>query len=135
LASPDVAVAALFEQAGVIRTDTLTELFDVVDLLSAQPVPASGRVGVVTNAGGLGILFADAAEADRLTLPEPSPDTRAGLGALLPHAAALANPVDLLATATPDQYEEAIALVGGDPAFDAVVVIYIAPLAVRGEEI
>ena len=54
---------ALFEQAGVIRTETLEDLFDVVTLLATQPVPAGPRVGVVTNAGGPGILLADACEA------------------------------------------------------------------------
>src|SRR5262245_11949921 len=96
LASRDVAVDALFEQAGVIRTDTLAELFDVSGLLSAQPVPAGQRVGVVTNAGGLGILFSDAAEGNGLELPELGAATHAALRPLLPPAAAVANPVDLL---------------------------------------
>jgi acetyl coenzyme A synthetase (ADP forming)-like protein len=135
LASRDVAVDALFEQAGVIRTDTLAELFDVAGLLSAQPVPSGGRVGVVTNAGGLGILFADAAEANGLALPELGEAARAALRELLPAAAGLANPIDLLAAASPEQYERAVALVGGDPAVDAVAVIYITPLEVRSEDI
>lgn len=134
LASRDVAVDALFEQAGVIRTDTLEELLDVAGLLSAQPAPAGGGVGVVTNAGGLGILLADACEASGLSLPALAEPTLGELHALLP-AAAVVNPVDLLATAEPDQYERAIALVGADPAVDAVVVIYITPLVVHGEEI
>jgi acetate---CoA ligase (ADP-forming) len=135
LASREVAVAALFEQAGVIRTETLEDLFDVAGMLSSQPVPPGGRVGVVTNAGGLGILLADACEASGLVLPPLSDDTRAGLRAVLPPAAGLANPVDLLATARHEQYERALALVGGDASIDALVVIYITPLAVRGDEI
>ena len=75
LACLDVAVDALFEEAGVIRTETLEELFDVVTLLATQPVPGGPRVGVVTNAGGPGILLADACEARGLTLPELSPET------------------------------------------------------------
>ena len=70
LACLDVAVDALFEQAGVIRTETLEDLFDVVSLLATQPVPKGPRVGVVTNAGGPGILLADACEARGLQLPE-----------------------------------------------------------------
>ena len=135
LASRDVAVDALFEQAGVIRTDTLSELFDVVGLLSAQPVAAGERVGVVTNAGGLGILVADAAEAKGLRLPELSAPSHTALRALLPAAAGLANPVDLLAAATPDQYERAIAIVGADEQIDAVVAIYITPFAGRSTDI
>src|SRR5207244_13307387 len=63
LANLDIAVDALFAQAGVIRTNTLEELFDVAALLATQPVPAGPRVGVVTNVGGPGILLADACEA------------------------------------------------------------------------
>src|SRR4030095_4601876 len=70
LASLDVAVDAVFEDAGVIRTSTLEELFDVASLLSMQPVPAGRGVGVVTNAGGPGILLADACEAQGLRPPE-----------------------------------------------------------------
>jgi acyl-CoA synthetase (NDP forming) len=73
LACLDVAVDALFEQAGVIRTNTLEDMFDVVALLATQPVPPGPRVGVVTNAGGPGILLADACEAQGLTLPELAP--------------------------------------------------------------
>ena len=70
----------------MIRTDTLEELFDVAALLSTQPVPAGPRVGVVTNAGGPGILLADACEAHGLTLPELAPATLATLRAFLPRA-------------------------------------------------
>src|SRR4029453_17530554 len=89
----------------------------------------------VTNAGALGILFADAAEAKGLEFPERGAATCAALRALLPSAAAVANPVDLLAAATPEQYERALAMVGADAGIDAVVVIYITPLEVRSEEI
>src|SRR6266516_2481922 len=71
LANLDIAVDALFAQAGVIRTSTLEELFDVAALLSTQPVPAGRRVGVVTNAGGPGSLLADACEGRGLELPSP----------------------------------------------------------------
>jgi acetyl coenzyme A synthetase (ADP forming)-like protein len=125
LASLDVAVDALFEQAGVIRTNTLEELFDVAALLSTQPVPAGPRVGVVTNAGGPGILLADACEAQGLKLPELSAETLRTLRGFLPAQAGLANPIDLIASATPEQYESALAAVGSDPNVDAVIVIYI----------
>src|SRR5437773_10063097 len=60
IAASDVTVDALFQQAGVIRTDTLAELFDIASLLANQPLPRGNRVGIVTNAGGPGILCADA---------------------------------------------------------------------------
>jgi acetyl coenzyme A synthetase (ADP forming)-like protein len=125
LASLDVAVDALFEQAGVIRTNTLEELFDVAALLSTQPVPGGPRVGVVTNAGGPGILLADACEAQGLKLPELAPQTLQQLREFLPAQAGLANPIDLIASATPEQFERAIATVGADANVDSVVVVYI----------
>jgi acetyl coenzyme A synthetase (ADP forming)-like protein len=135
LASLDIAVDALFEQAGVIRTATLQELFDVASLLAAQPVPAGPRVGVITNAGGPGILLADACDAHGLALPELAPQTLAVLRALLPPQASFANPIDLLASATPDQYARALEVVGADPSVDALVVIYVPPMVTGPEEI
>lgn len=125
LASLDVAVDALFDQAGVIRTDTLKELFDVAALLSSQPAPPGPRVAVITNAGGPGILLADACEARGLNLPELSSLTRARLERILPPAASTANPVDMIASATPEQFEEAIEIVGRDSEIDCIVVIYV----------
>lgn len=113
----DVGVAALFEQAGVIRTDTLEGLFDVAALLASQPVPAGARVGVVTNAAGLGALFASTAAADGLELPARQP----------------ANPLDLLATARPADYAAALTAVGADPTVDAVVAIFVSPYAAEAD--
>lgn len=135
LASLDVAVDALFEQAGVIRSNTLEELFDVAALLSSQPVPPGPRVGVVTNAGGPGILLADACEAHGLTLPDLGPATLGALRALLPPAAGLSNPIDMIASASPEQYAAAIEAVGADPAVDALVVIYIPPMVSEPEAV
>ena len=135
LASLDIAVDALFEQAGVIRTATLQGLFDVASLLATQPVPAGPRVGVVTNAGGPGILLADACEAQGLALPELAPPTRSALRAVLPPQASLGNPVDLLASATPEQYAQAIELVGADPSVDSLVVAYVPPMVSSPEEV
>ncbi len=135
LASLDVAVDALFEQAGVIRTETLEDLFDVVALLATQPAPDGPRIGVVTNAGGPGILLADACEAKGLSLPELSRETVTTLRAFLPPAASVHNPVDVLAAAQPEHFEHAVAAVGADPAVDAVVVIYVPPLAVGSDDV
>jgi acetyl coenzyme A synthetase (ADP forming)-like protein len=125
LANLDVAVEALFEQAGVIRTNTLMEMFDAVAMLSTQPVPAGPRVGVVTNAGGPGILLADACEANGLALPQLAEGTLGALRAFLPARAAFGNPVDLTARAGASEYERAIAAVGADPNVDSVVAVYI----------
>jgi acetyl coenzyme A synthetase (ADP forming)-like protein len=135
LASLDVGVDALFAQAGVVRTQTMEELFDVVALLATQPVPAGPRVGVVTNAGGPAILFADACEAHGLTLPSLADDTRATLRAMLPAAASVGNPVDMTAAAPPEHFERALELVGNDPSIDAVVAIYIPPTVTEPEAV
>jgi acyl-CoA synthetase (NDP forming) len=135
LANLDVAVDALFTQAGVIRTNTLEELFDVAALLATQPIPHGPRVGVVTNAGGPGILLADACEAQGLTLPELTQESQAALHTFLPPQAGLSNPVDMTASATPEHYHKTLQVVGADPNIDALVAIYIPPLVTNPEEI
>jgi acetate---CoA ligase (ADP-forming) len=135
LASSDTAVEALFRQAGVIRAGTLEELVDVAALLSSQPLPRGRRVGVVTNAGGLGILCADACAAAGLELPEPSEETRATLQPLLPSEASLANPVDLLGSATAETFEAAIPPLLADKRLDAVIVLFVPPVVAGAEEV
>jgi acetyl coenzyme A synthetase (ADP forming)-like protein len=135
LATGDVAVDALFHQAGVIRTDTLEELFDVTSLLANQPLPKGRGVGILTNAGGLGILCADACEAAGLTVPEPMEATTRALHGLLPAEASVSNPVDMIASATAEQYAQSLTLLANDPNMDAVIVIFIPPLVTRAEDV
>ena len=125
MAAGDVAVDALFRQTGVIRTDTLQELFDVASLLSSQPLPRGKRVAILTNAGGPGILAADACESNGLEVPALSEDTQARLREFLPEEAGLANPVDMIASASPDNYERAMSVLGEAEEVDAVFVIFI----------
>jgi acetyl coenzyme A synthetase (ADP forming)-like protein len=127
LASSDVTVDALFRQSGVIRTNTLGEMFDVATLLANQPVPKGDRVAIVTNAGGLGILCADTCEANGLKVNALSEETTAKLRAFLPGNASVANPVDMIASATAEDYGRAIRIVADDPEVDAMIVIYIPP--------
>jgi acetyl coenzyme A synthetase (ADP forming)-like protein len=129
LAGSDVTVDALFRQAGVIRTDTLAELFDVATLLANQPSPAGRRVAIVTNAGGPGILCADACEAGGLDVPALSDGLRQRLGAFLPAEASTGNPVDLLAAAPAAHYQQAVELVASSGEADALIMIFIPPLA------
>ena len=135
LGASDATVDALFAQSGVIRADTLGELFDVASLLASQRAPAGRRVGIVTNAGGLGIMCADACVADGLVVPELSAATRAALGGFLPAEASTANPIDMIASATPDDYERAIRAVAGSGEVDALIVIFIPPLATSAPEV
>ncbi len=134
-ATSDALVDTLLRQAGVIRTHTLEELFDVAALLSAQPVPAGRRVAIITNAGGPAILAADACEANGMELPSLAPATVAALQSFLPAAASVANPVDMIASATAEQYHRAIELVLVDPNVDSLLVIFIPPIVTAAEEV
>jgi len=135
LASSDTAVEALFRQAGVIRAGTLEELVDAAALLSSQPLPSGRRVGVLTNAGGLGILCADACAAAGLELPELSEETRATLQPLLPEDASLANPVDLLGSATEATFEAVIPALLEDKRLDALIVLFVPPVVAGADEV
>src|SRR6185503_3260889 len=125
LATSDAVVDDLFRQAGIIRTGTLEEMFDVAALLANQPLPKGRRVAILTNAGGPGILAADACEANGLALAKLGDETVSALRSFLPAAASVGNPVDMIASASPEQYRRSLELLLADPAIDAVVVIYI----------
>jgi acetyl coenzyme A synthetase (ADP forming)-like protein len=125
LAASDVAVEALFRQTGVIRADTLAEMFDLAAVLSSQPLPRGRRVAIVTNAGGPGILCVDACEAGGLSVPELSDATKARLRAFLPPQASLGNPVDMIASAGPEHYRRTIETLLTADEVDQLVVIYI----------
>ena len=120
-----MAVDALFHQTGVIRADTLEEMFDLAAALASQPLPRGRRVAIVTNAGGPAILCTDACEAGGLVIPELSPATQRELAAFLPAAASVANPVDMIASATPEHYTQVIETVLASGEVDALIVIYI----------
>jgi len=135
LSASDVTVDALFEQAGVIRTETLSELLDVSSLLAGQPLPAGGRVGIVTNAGGPGIMCADACEAAGLEVPELPDEVREELAGFLAPEAGLGNPVDMIATATAEQYRRAIGTLAAHEGIDALIAIFIRPLLTRAEDV
>lgn len=125
LAASDVAVDALFRQTGVIRADTLEEMFDLASLLASQPLPHGRRVAIVTNAGGPGILCADACSAGGLQIPEFSEKTQSYLRTFLPPAASVRNPVDMIASAGIDAYRKTVEAVLCSPDVDSLVAIYI----------
>ena len=135
VAASDVTVDALFRQARVIRTDVLAEMFDVAALLTTQPVPKGDRVAIITNAGGAGILAADACEDLGLQVPELSSESQAALKGFLSSAAGVRNPVDMIASASSTDYARAIRLLADDPNVDALIVIFIPPMALRPEEV
>lgn len=125
LASFDVAVDALFDQAGVIRVGTLEELFDVTALLANQKPPDGNRVGIVTNAGGPAILAVDALESIGLEVPTFSDDLQARLTEFLSADAAVSNPVDMIAAAGPEEYQKALSVLLSCDEVDSVIALYI----------
>lgn len=133
LASLDIAVDSLFRQAGVIRTDTLTQLFDVTALLASQPLPTGRRVGVLTNAGGPAILAVDALESQGLDVVEFSPDLQGRLRQHLAADASVRNPVDMIASAGEEEYSTSLDLLMESDEIDALLTIFIPP-ALEGAE-
>jgi len=128
IAGLDVGVDALLEQSGVLRVSSMEELFDLSMGFSMQPVPKGNRVAVVTNAGGPGILFTDAAVNLGLEITQLSEETRDFLRKNLREEAAVDNPVDLIASATPKEYSLALDKIFQDNKIDSVVVIFVQPI-------
>jgi acetyl coenzyme A synthetase (ADP forming)-like protein len=126
LAAGDIAVDALLQQSGVIRADTIDEMFDIAVCLEAQPLPGGTRVAIVTNAGGPGILAADACVAAGLQVAEFPAATREALRTFLPPEANVTNPVDMIASAGAAEYARSIETVLACPDIDALIVIYTA---------
>jgi acetyl coenzyme A synthetase (ADP forming)-like protein len=135
LAGSEAAANALFQQAGVIRATSLEELVDATTLLSSQPRLSGRSVALLTNAGGLGILAADACEAAGLQLPSLSDETVAALREELAAEASVANPVDMLGGATPLTYAAVLPLLLADPAVDAVIVLFVPAVSGTADEV
>jgi acetyl coenzyme A synthetase (ADP forming)-like protein len=135
IAASDVTVDALFAHAGVIRTDTVGEQMDAAALLASQPLPKGERVAIVTNAGGPGIAAADACESAGLLVQPLSDRVRRALRRLLPEHAAVGNPVDMIASASPEHFRCTIERLAKDPEVDAVIAIFIPPLITRPAEV
>ncbi|MBP8137366.1 MAG: acetate--CoA ligase family protein, partial [Candidatus Eisenbacteria bacterium] len=135
LAGTDSAVTALCYQAGVIRTDTMEEMFDVAMVLANQPVPTGNRVGIITNAGGPAIMATDACESNGIEVVALTEETRKALQAFLPAEASVRNPVDMIASATAESFEKAVRIVANDPNVDSLIVLYVPPIVTNPLEI
>jgi acetyltransferase len=123
LAGSDRAYSAAFRQGGILRAQTVEDLFDLALGFAMQPMPRGERLLILTNAGGPGILAADTAEKLGIPLAEISPELRGRLSGKLPPTASLGNPVDIIGDARADRYLEALSLLRVDPAIDAVLVL------------
>ncbi len=123
VATPLATRQALFEQAGVIATANLGELLDTAVLLATQPVPAGGRVGVVSNTRGAAVLAADACGDVGLRIAALTADTQRELRDLLGREALVAGPVDATVLVSPGSFRRCLELVGADPGVDAVLAL------------
>ncbi|MES2154532.1 MAG: acetate--CoA ligase family protein [bacterium] len=124
LAASDAMVTALFSQAGVLRAATVEEFLDIAQALEGSVMPHGPRVAIVTNSGGPGILAMDALAASGLAPAALSEKTQNALRPLLPAAASLANPIDLLASGGPREYATTIATLAEDSEVDAIIAIH-----------
>ncbi len=123
LTGADTAYGAAFKRAGVIRADTFDALFDYAAALSMQPLPAGDRVLIITNAGGPGIMAADAVEHSGMRVAELASNTTTSLREKLPKTASVANPIDVLGDAPPQRYADTLSAALGDRTVDAIIVI------------
>ncbi len=130
LAQVDIATDALLAQCGVQRADSVEELFDAAVAFSKAPLPRGNRVAILTNAGGPGIIIADACEARGLEVAPLSEETQRKLRDILPAEASVANPVDMIASASPEQVQQATRIILADPGIDALIASYV-PLALE----
>jgi acetyl coenzyme A synthetase (ADP forming)-like protein len=135
LAGSDRAYAAAFEKCGVFRADSAEEMFDWAQALAACPLPRGRNVAVLTNAGGPGVIAADALEVNGLHIAHLSETTQRMLSGLLPPAASVHNPVDMLASASPQQYADCLSMLLADSNVDAALVILPPPPMYHTEEV
>ena len=123
LGGQETAYEAGFRKAGVMRANTSEEMFQWARALAWCPLPKGRKVAVLTNAGGPGVTAADALELNGLRLASLSEETHQALKTILPAAASLHNPVDMLASAMPETYSECLRILLADPGVDSVMVI------------
>jgi acetate---CoA ligase (ADP-forming) len=129
IAGSDRAYEAALKQAGVLRIDSVQEFFEFARVLAGQPLPASDGVGIVTNAGGLGVMTTDAVGDSRLSLASLAPETIETLSGVLPEGANIYNPIDIIGDADADRFQRALEVVLSDAHVGSVVVLS-APSAV-----
>ncbi|MDD5509225.1 MAG: GNAT family N-acetyltransferase [Dehalococcoidales bacterium] len=135
MATSEVAAEVMFHHAGIVKVNTMEELFDVAALLSNQPLPKGNRLAIVTNGGGPGIIAADAAERNGLELPPVSEETAEKLGKVLKRKVTINNPLDTTAGASAEEFENILRILAGDKDNDAVLIIFVPPIVVNPEAI
>ncbi len=135
LSGKDSTVDALLAQCGVLRADTVEELFDLAMAFNTPTLPKGNRVAIITNAGGPGIIVADACEAEGLVVTDFTPETLTRLKEVFPEEASVRNPVDMIASANAESYRVALEIVLADPGVDAAIAAFVPPLGVRQSDV
>jgi acetyltransferase len=123
LTGSDEVLQAAFQRVGVLRVDTISELFDMAEVLSKQPRPRGPRLTIVTNAGGPGVLATDMLIGSGAQLAELTPETMASLNQILPPTWSHNNPVDVIGDAGPEIYAKAVDITAKDPNTEGLLVI------------
>ncbi|MFC1936641.1 acetate--CoA ligase family protein [Chloroflexota bacterium] len=123
MAGHEEAFDAAFRRAGVIRAETTEQMFDWARALASSPLPKGRKVAVLTNAGGPGVTAVDALEINGLSLANISSNSQSMLRELLPPVASVNNPIDMLASASPQDYSESLKLILKDSGVDSVLVV------------
>lgn len=135
LADSEVAIDAMFHQAGVLRVASIEEMFTLAMAFAHQPLPKGERVAVLSNAGGPAILATDALIAQGLTVAEFNRETQRRLREMLPEEASVNNPVDMIATADQESYRAALEILLQDKNVDSVLVIFVTPILVKSIDV
>lgn len=123
LAGSDAVLDAAFRRCGVLRVDTISELFDMAEVLAKQPRPTGPRLTIITNAGGPGVLATDTLIGTRGELAELSSEAIASLDSILPAHWSHGNPIDILGDADPNRYAQSLEIAAKDPNSNGLLVI------------
>ena len=123
LAGSDEVLEAAFRRSGVLRVNSIADLFYMAEVLSKQPSPKGPRLTILTNAGGPGVLATDALVASGGELTELSPEVLESLNQILPAAWSHNNPIDVLGDASPERYAKAVEIAAKDPNSDGLLVV------------
>jgi len=134
LASSDVASSILFKNAGIIRVNTVEELFNMATMLSTQPLPRGRKLVIVTNGGGPGIIAADAAASNNLVVEELKEETCAKIRPFMKRGINIGNPIDTTAGATAQEYEGILRVLAADDNVDSVLAIFAPPIVVETKD-
>ncbi|MCS7244549.1 MAG: acetate--CoA ligase family protein [candidate division WOR-3 bacterium] len=125
LTSSDELYEAVFKQSGVLRVESVEELFNYATAFSNLNIPKSNRIVILTNAGGPGILAVDSAIRNKLSIPETSEKTKEELRKILPNYASLKNPIDTTGGISVDEYIKVLNILDKDDSFDGIIAIFV----------